>query len=109
MDRLVVAALLLLQGVLAGSMFDLPNYRGSIEEAMPSSEEFYKDYSSGFGKPFKMTGYAKRMPAFEKWSTDAGLIKLFRSRFRQIFRNQAFSCYTGQLDLRAIIKSDEAK
>merc|ERR1712166_1660896 len=75
--RHVAAALLLLQGVLAGSMFDLPNYRGSVEEAMPSSEEFYKDYSSGFGKPFKMTGYAKRMPAFEKWSTDAGLIKLY--------------------------------
>jgi len=58
---------------IAGTIFDLPNYQGQLEEAEPDAKQFYTQYATGFGQPFIMRGYAKKMPAFTKWATDQNL------------------------------------
>ena len=68
---------LLVRAVVSGSIFDLPNYRGELEEALPTGREFYTEYATGFGRPFIMRGYAKQMPAFTKWATDQSLRELY--------------------------------
>jgi len=79
---------LVVSPAMTGGMFDLPKYLGPIEEALPSAKEFHTKYATGFGIPFKMTGYAKKMPAFTKWSTDKGLAKRYGD---QVLENIEFA------------------
>jgi len=60
-------------------IFELPNFKGSVEVRekgdFPTPYDFYSSYASGWGKPFIMRGAVKDTPAFEKWQTDADLLR----------------------------------
>merc|ERR1711871_93498 len=87
MERFLL--LLLPFTVYGGTIFDLPNFKGSVEIKkegdIPKASEFFTKYAAGWGKPFIMKGAAKKITAFKEWSNDKAMAKRFpRAMFTQI-------------------------